>query len=139
MIGITPVQLAHTEAQNASPLERKLRLILRPIDDFEKHSALEHFAFEISGVLFPVGRLPNAKSSFLTLSFERVIGCQSPAYALVHHGEAVVGEGLIIHRTSPYRLGCDVRLRYHRDGSTAPNAGPILLNCTDHPRDRQSI
>jgi hypothetical protein len=123
-------------------------LILRPIDDFEKHSALEHFAFEISGVLFPVGRLPNAKSSFLTLSFERVIGRQSPAYALVHHGEAVVGEDLIIHRTSPYRLGCDAGLgttvTVHRAGvldlssltdRTIPVTGnPFNINLALSPR-----
>src|SRR5258708_10528691 len=89
-------------SQDASSLERKLRLIFRPINDFEKHSALEHFAFEISGVLFPVRGLANAKSGFLTLSFERLIGRQSPAYALVHHGEAVLGAGFIVHRTSAF-------------------------------------
>jgi hypothetical protein len=35
---------------------------------------------------------------------------------------------LIIHRTSPYRLGCDVRLRYHRDGPPRGSAGLIFLN-----------
>src|SRR5258705_1143618 len=102
-------------SQNASSLERNLRLIFRPINDFEKHSALEHFAFEISGVLFPVRGLANAKSSFITLVFERIVGRQGTADALVHHGEAVVGEGLIVHRTSAYRLACDALLRYDRD------------------------
>jgi hypothetical protein len=49
-----------TEARNASSLERKLRLIFRPIDDFEKHSALEHFRIEIRSGLLPVGRLADA-------------------------------------------------------------------------------
>src|SRR3981081_2991064 len=74
--------------------------------DFEKHSAVEHFAFEISGVLFPVRGLANAKSSFPTLVFEHIVGRQRTADALVHHGEAVLGEGLIVHRTSAYRLAC---------------------------------
>src|SRR6266403_176560 len=106
MTGISaPPQEARTEAK-CSSLERKLRLIFRPINDFEKHSALEHFAFEISGVLFPVRGLANAKSSFLTLVFEHIVGRQRTADALVHHGEAVLGEGLIVHRTSAYRLAC---------------------------------
>src|SRR5260370_21129887 len=120
-------------------LERKLRLIFRPINDFEKHSALEPFAFEISGVLFPVRGLANAKSSFLTLVFERIVGRQGTADALVHHGEAVVGEGLIVHRPSPYPLACDSLLRYDRDDPTHRSGGPVFLNPTAHPRDRPSI
>jgi hypothetical protein len=42
-----------------------------------------------------------AESGFPTLCLGRIIRCQRPADALVHHSEAVVREGLIIHRT-PY-------------------------------------
>ncbi|SRR6266849_3108836 len=46
----------------------------------EAHSALEHFRLEISGVLFPVGRLPNAESDCQTLSLQCVVSRQSTAY-----------------------------------------------------------
>src|ERR1700726_954396 len=85
-----------TEARNASSLERKLRLIFRPIDDFEKHSALEHFRIEIRSGLLPVGRLADAKSGFPSLRLSRIIRCQGATHALVHQGEAVVRERLII-------------------------------------------
>src|SRR5258708_24017252 len=64
----------------------------------KNHSPPEHFRLELSCVLPPIGRLPNAESSFVTLSFERVVGRQRTTHALVHHGEAVVRECLIIHR-----------------------------------------
>jgi hypothetical protein len=36
-------------------------------------------------------------------------------------------------------LACDALLRYHRDDPARRRAGPIFLNRTDQPRDRQSI
>src|SRR5258706_16158186 len=86
---------------------------------------------------FPVRGLANAKSSFLTLVFEPIVGRQRTADALVHHGEAVVGEGLIVHRTSAYRLACAPW--YDQDDPARRNAALIFLNRADHPRDRHSI
>jgi hypothetical protein len=40
------------------------RLILRPIDDVEKHSAPNHFSFVSSSVHFPLLGLPDAKLAF---------------------------------------------------------------------------
>jgi hypothetical protein len=39
--------------------------IIRKVDDLKDHSAPEHFGFKISGVLLPLGSLPNAESTFL--------------------------------------------------------------------------
>jgi hypothetical protein len=73
-----------TEARNASSLEPKLRLIFRPIDAFENHSALEHFRLEIRSVLLPVGRLADAKSGFPSLRLSRIIRApRKPSYIMV--------------------------------------------------------
>ena len=39
----------------------------------------------------------DTKPRFLAKAAKRVIGCQGAPDALVHHCEAVVGEGLIVH------------------------------------------
>jgi hypothetical protein len=88
--------MPRTEA--ASALKGEPRLIFRPVDDLEKHSALEHLSLEIRSVLFPIGRLPNAKPGLFALSLVRLIGRQGAADALVHHGEIIVRERSIIHR-----------------------------------------
>jgi hypothetical protein len=43
-----------TIAMRGELLKRQRRLILRPVDDLEKHSPLDHFGLEIGRVLFPV-------------------------------------------------------------------------------------
>jgi hypothetical protein len=53
---------------------------------------------EVHTHLFPIGSLANAKFGFLALAFAGVIRRKSPAYGLVHHGEAIVSESLIVHR-----------------------------------------
>ena len=75
---------------------------LGPIDGFEDHSAPEHFGFEISRVLLPLRGLPNTESGFLAETAERIVRRERTADALVHHGEAVVRERRIIHRTPPH-------------------------------------
>jgi hypothetical protein len=60
-------------------IKGQLGLSLVPIDDLKRHSALEHFGLEISGVLFPVGGFPNAKPGFLAKTDERIVGCESAA------------------------------------------------------------
>ena len=73
------------------------RLIFRPIDDVEKHSAPNHFSFESSSVHFPLLGLPDAKLAFRAEIAERIIGRQGTTNAMVHHGQARVCERLIIH------------------------------------------
>jgi len=87
----------------------------------KNHSPPEHFRLELSCVLPPIGRLPNAESSFVTLSFERVVGRQRTTHALVHHGEAVVRECLIIHRG------------LFRQGTEAPRVGEKYLKKVPQP------
>jgi hypothetical protein len=48
------------------------------------------------GVCFPLGRLTHAEPCFHALSLECFIGRQGPTHSLVHHGEAIVSERLII-------------------------------------------
>ena len=86
-------------------LKRQCCLILRPVDDLEDYSPFYHFGLEFGSVLFPVRCFADAETSFLALPLERIVGCQSPTYALVHHGEAVVREGLIIHRVPNEKAG----------------------------------
>jgi hypothetical protein len=81
-----------------SALKGQRPLIFRPVDDIEHHSAPEHFRLEIGGVLLPLGRFPNAKSRLLVQTNKRVVRRQSAADALVHHGETVVCERLIVHQ-----------------------------------------
>ena len=75
--------------------------ILRPIDDLEDHSAPEHFDLDIRGVKFPLRGLPNAKPALLAQLAKRIVNRERPTDTLVHHGEAVVRECLIIHRATP--------------------------------------
>src|SRR5882757_7461572 len=56
-----------------------------------------NFRLEISGVLFPVGRLPNAEPDCQTLSLQCVVSRQGPADSLVQHSQAVVRERLTVH------------------------------------------
>jgi hypothetical protein len=70
-------------------------------DDLEHHSALEHFDLEVSSVTSPIGRLTNAEFSFRFLPLQCVIGRQRAADGLLHQGEAIVRERLIIHRAAP--------------------------------------
>src|SRR5882724_3530235 len=79
-------------------LKGQLGLAPVPIDNLKKHSAPEHFGLEISGVLFPVGGFPDAKPWFIAKTGTRIVGRESAAYTLVHHGQAVVRERLIVHR-----------------------------------------
>jgi hypothetical protein len=51
----------------------------------------------------PFGRLTDAESGFHALSNECVIGRYGPADGLIHHGEAIVRERLIIHRAHPMK------------------------------------
>jgi len=84
-------------ADRGSILERQRLLILRPVDDVEEHSAPEHLAFEVAGVLLPVGRLADPESRFLAPTLHRVIGRQGAPDAFVHHRQAGVRERLIVH------------------------------------------
>ena len=54
--------------------------------------------FEISGMQLPLGRLPNPKPGFLAQFAQRIVSRERSTDALIHHGEAVVGERLIIHQ-----------------------------------------
>src|SRR6266446_10628006 len=100
-------------------LKRQRRLIVRPVDDREKHSPLDHFGLEIGRVLFPVRCLADAESGFPTLRLGRIIRCQRPAHALVHHGEAVVRESLIVHRATPFEEMKDAILGWTFKGPRA--------------------
>src|SRR6266705_3163434 len=99
-------------------LKRQCRLILRPIDNLEGHSPLEHFGLERGSVFSPVRCFADTETSFLVLLLEGIVGGKRTAYALVHHGEAVVRERLIIHRVptkkpagvTPSAFSCDCRL-----------------------------
>jgi hypothetical protein len=62
-------------------------LILRPVYDREKHSAFEHFLFEIGGVRFPFGSRSNAELGCYTLTVQCVVGGWGATHGLVHHGE----------------------------------------------------
>ena len=77
------------------------RFSLGPIDNVERLSAPKQFGFEIRCVQFPVGRLANTKSRFLSQLAKRIVSRERPTDALVHHGEAVVRECWIIHRIIP--------------------------------------
>jgi hypothetical protein len=57
--------------------------------------------FEFGGMQLPFGGLTNAESDFHALAFERVIGCQGAADALIQHSQTVVRERRIIHRACP--------------------------------------
>jgi hypothetical protein len=87
-----------SKCPSALSLKGQRRLIFQPVDDLENHSAPEHFGLQISGVLFPVGGFPDAKPWFIAKIGKRIVGCESAAYTLVHHGQAVVRERLIVHR-----------------------------------------
>src|SRR5260370_25371322 len=78
-------------------LKRQCCLILRPVDDLEHHSPFDHFGLEFGSVLFPVRCFADTETSLLVLLLKRVVGYQSAADALVHHGKAFVRERLIIH------------------------------------------
>jgi hypothetical protein len=54
--------------------------------------------FEISGMQLPLGRLPNPKPGFLAQFAQRIVSRERSTDALIHHGEAVVGERLIVHQ-----------------------------------------
>src|SRR6266436_4070546 len=110
---------------------RQRRPILRPVDDFEKHSPLDHFGLEIGRVLFPVRCFANAESGFPTLCLGRIIRCQRPAHALVHHGEAVVREGLIVHRATTLRRDEDAILGWTFKGPRALT--PPVSGATTNP------
>src|ERR1700736_6698064 len=104
---------------------RQCSLILRPVDDLEHHPAFEHFGLEVSGVMSPFGGLTNAESSFRFLPLQCIVGRQRAADGLVHQGEAVPGERLIIHRgSSPYEKAA---AGPHSDGSSLSS------------RDRQKV
>src|SRR5712691_9015973 len=78
------------------------RLLFWPIDDLETHSALEHFRLEISGVLFPVGRLPNAEPDCQTLSLQCVVSRHGAADSFVQHSQTVIRERLTVHLGPPH-------------------------------------
>src|SRR3981081_3954573 len=79
-------------------IEGQQRLNFQPIDDLEDHSALEDLGFEVGGMHLPFGSLPNAKPAFLALLGKRIVSRERSTDAMVHHGEAVVRECLIIHQ-----------------------------------------
>ena len=58
--------------------------------------------FEIRGVLFPFGCFSNAELGCYTLTVQCVVGRQGATHGLVHHGEAVICERSIIHRSPSY-------------------------------------
>src|SRR5882762_7836069 len=60
-------------ARRGELLKRHRLLIVRPVDDLEKHSPLDHFGLEIGRVLFPVRCLADAESGFPTLCLGRII------------------------------------------------------------------
>jgi hypothetical protein len=72
-------------------------LIFWPIDNLERHSPPEHFDLEIGGVKPPFVSFSNAKPSLLAKIAERIVRPQGTTHALVHHGQAVISERLIIH------------------------------------------
>src|ERR1700744_222564 len=80
-------------------LKRHRRLIHRPVDDLEKHAALEHLLFEIGSVRFPLRCFSNAELGCYALTVQCVVSRQSATHRLVHHGEAVICERSIIHRS----------------------------------------
>src|ERR1700722_11387800 len=92
------LRLCHWLEAAHSCLKGQLGLAPVPIDNLKKHSAPEHFGLEISGVLFPVVRLPDAKPWFIAKTSKRIVGRESAADGLVHHDQAVVCERLIVHR-----------------------------------------
>lgn len=55
--------------------KRQLCLTLEPVDHLEKHSAFEHFGFEIGGCL------ANAEARFAALFFGCVVGSREPRIA----------------------------------------------------------
>jgi hypothetical protein len=58
--GVVFSELPPTEAASGQRLTRRRAAsrIFRPVDDVEKHSALEHFQFQIGGMRFPFGVSP---------------------------------------------------------------------------------
>src|SRR5437016_4170575 len=66
-------------------------------DKVKGHAAIAHFGFEICGMQLPFMRFADTKPRFVANAAKRVIGCQGAPDALVHHGEAIVCEGLIVH------------------------------------------
>src|SRR5438477_148948 len=81
-----------------SPLKGQLGLPVVPIDDFERHPAFEHFGLEIRRVLLPIWRLSNTEPGPLTEANKFIVSFEGATDALVHHGEAVVCERLIVHQ-----------------------------------------
>ena len=103
MIFVRTEAAFRSAGRSFSKLKEQLCLSIVPIDDFKKHSTLKHFRLKISGVLSPVWGFPNAKPGILIETDECIVGCESAADTLVHHGQTVVRERLIIHRIpQPY-------------------------------------
>jgi hypothetical protein len=88
--------LSSFAASRPLSLEGQRRLNLCPVDDLENHSAPVHLRFEIRGMYLPFGRLP--KPGFLAQLAQRIVSRERSTDALIHHGEAVVRERLIIHQ-----------------------------------------
>ncbi len=57
--------------------------IIRPLDDLEEHSPLEHFGFESGRVLFPLRCFADTEPGFLALLIERVVDGKRSAQAFV--------------------------------------------------------
>jgi hypothetical protein len=51
-------------------------------------------------MLLPIGRFANSESRLVALFFGYVVGRQRAADGLVHHRQAVIREGLIVHLAS---------------------------------------
>jgi hypothetical protein len=92
----------------ASSLKGQLGLPIIPVDNFENHPAFEHFELEIGSMLPPIGRLSNAEPGLLAEGNKFIVGFESAADALVHHGEAVVCEGLVVHLAPLRKAVADV-------------------------------
>ena len=94
------VSLTKTGSKPREPeiLKRQGSLSLSPIDDLEHHAPSKHFGFQVRCVFLPLWRIADLELGFAALAFSRVIGTQSPADGLLHHGEAFVREGRIVHR-----------------------------------------
>jgi hypothetical protein len=54
-------------------------------------------------VQLPLGRITDPEPGFHALAFERVTSRQGAADALIHHGQAVADERLVIHRAYPMK------------------------------------
>ena len=96
--GIAPI----ARGARRTCLERQPGLILRPVNDFERHAAPKHLHLKVGGMLFPIRRLPDSKPRCLTLCPLGVLRSKRATDAFVHHREAVVRECPIIHRARRY-------------------------------------